>query len=227
MTRATCLAALTSGCLGSPPSADSTPDAGAEADAQPCVPREQYAYFDDRFDDDSLIWADSVNREPVDSPMTTSIDANRLAVDLVDMNAHMLWIKTLEFDVRGLRVTLEVVELPNPQVDGARAWFSILPRNMPESSIDLMYLEDRLETPNEVVSYSATADHWWQMRVTDAELIIETSADGMSWTAVDAVPIPEGLEAAVFEIGAKTDTNGAGAGRLLVDNLNLPPERCP
>ncbi|HEU5055625.1 MAG TPA: hypothetical protein VFU21_03845 [Kofleriaceae bacterium] len=230
------LAATLVACLAAP---DGSGDGGGGEDAAPadaapggldatvCVPREQFPSFEDPFDTDALSWTEGIFVEPDGTPMVLAVTGGQAAVMLVDMAGHMLWLKTRAVDLRGVRVTVEMRELPNPEVSGARAWFAILPRDEPSSAITIMYLEDRLETPNGEIDHDPVMDLWWQMRIGASEIVLETAPDGVSWKTLDSVALPEGIDMANVEVGTKTDTELPGAGRLVIDNLNLPPNRCP
>jgi hypothetical protein len=141
---------------------------------------------------------------------------------------HALWA-TNPLDMRGCAMWIEAVEVP-PTVQGD-VLFEILMDTANAVSVVKYYgklqFREQVGDANEVVfetDYDPLAHRWWRMREADGRVHFGTSPNGLDWNEHASHPTPGYFSNAAFQAGGGTwDASSSAPGRIVWDNLNVPP----
>lgn len=209
------------GCLGVPePEISLVDDDG-------CVPASAYAPVADDFSNDG---APSWGEIGVTTSGSSTIESDgmQLVARPSGIEGDYAWIQSAPLDFRTGRLVVRLVALP-AQVRSCESWVAIVFGPDGDRQSRGFHVEDgRIVTGGIDVPYDADEHRWLQLRADGTDLHTEVSADAVTWYRLRLEALPAGLDAAAFEVGVGTfQAEPEQTGALAIDDLNLPPTRCP
>jgi hypothetical protein len=131
------------------------------------------------------------------------------------------------FDLRDSRMFVEVTQTTSP-AGHAQTYFGCYDFNNANSAEIVFENGELVATLNLAgnfmtignVAYDPVAHRWWQIRESQGTLYFEASSDGITYTAIAAVPTPSFVSAVGISLTVGTYQNETATGTARFDNLN-------